>query len=90
MSFIDGMCHATGLRALASSEVLGLERADFERLIATDLVCPEMRTAMRAAHDLLHWMNVQYGERSSHIFPQRGRSRASAARSPGGQTDVQV
>jgi len=75
MSFIDGMRHETGLRAIAESEVLSLERADFERLIAKDpdLVYKVMRTVVRAAHDLMHRMNIQYIELSNYIFKQHGR-----------------
>lgn len=75
MSFIDGMRHQTGLRAIAESEVLSLERVDFERLIAKDpdLVYKVMRTVTRAAHDLMHRMNIQYIELSNYIFKQHGR-----------------
>jgi len=75
MSFIDGMRHQTGLRAIAESEVLSLERADFERLIAKDpdLVYKVMRTVIRAAHELMHRMNIQYIELSNYIFKQHGR-----------------
>jgi CRP-like cAMP-binding protein len=75
MSFIDGMRHETGLRAIAESEVLSLRRDDFERLIVKDpdLVYKVMRAVMRAAHKLMHRMNVQYIELSNYIFKQHGR-----------------
>ncbi len=75
MSFIDGTQHQTGLRAIAESEVLSLQRSDFERLIAKDseLVYKVMRAVIRAAHELMHRMNIQYIELSNYIFKQHGR-----------------
>ena len=75
MSFIDGMRHQTGLRAIAESEVLSLSRADFERLVAKDpsLVYKVMRNVVRGAHDLMHRMNIQYIELANYIFKQHGR-----------------
>ena len=75
MSFIDGTRHQTGLRAIAGSEVLSLERADFEQLVARDpdLVYKVMRTVVRAAHGLMRRMNTQYIELSNYIFKQHGR-----------------
>jgi CRP-like cAMP-binding protein len=75
MSFIDGTRHQTGLRAIAESEVLSLQRRDFERLIDKDpeLVYKVMRAVIRAAHKLMHRMNIQYIELSNYIFKQHGR-----------------
>ncbi|HVP30355.1 MAG TPA: cyclic nucleotide-binding domain-containing protein [Myxococcota bacterium] len=75
MSFIDGMRHQTGLRAIAESEVLSLRREAFEKLVAKDpdLVYKVMRAIMRAAHELMHRMNFQYIELSNYIFKQHGR-----------------
>ena len=75
MSFVDGMRHETGLRALAESEVLSLRREDFEKLVANDseLVYKVMRAVVRAAHELMHRMNLQYIELSNYIFKQHGR-----------------
>lgn len=75
MSFIDGARHETGLRAIAESEVLSLQRTDFERLVEKDseVVYKVMRAVIRAAHELMHRMNVQYIELSNYIFKQHGR-----------------
>ena len=75
MSFVDGMQHQTGLRAVADSEVLSLRRDAFERLVAQDpeLVYKVMRAVVRAAHELMHRMNFQYIELSNYIFKQHGR-----------------
>jgi CRP-like cAMP-binding protein len=75
MSFIDGTRHETGLRAIAESEVLSLRRGDFERLVEKDpeVVYKVMRGVIRAAHELMHRMNVQYIELSNYIFKQHGR-----------------
>lgn len=75
MSFIDGTRHQTGLRAIAASKVLSLERRDFESLLGKDpeLVYKVMRAVMRAAHELMHRMNFQYIELSNYIFKQHGR-----------------
>jgi CRP/FNR family transcriptional regulator, cyclic AMP receptor protein len=75
MSFVDGMQHQTGLRAVAESEVMSLRRADFERLVGgdSDLVYKVMRAVVRAAHELMHRMNFQYIELSNYIFKQHGR-----------------
>lgn len=75
MSFVDGMRHETGLRTLAESQVLSLRREDFERLVANDsaLVYKVMRAVVRAAHQLMHRMNIQYIELSNYIFKRHGR-----------------
>ena len=75
MSFIDGTRHQTGLRAISECEVLSLERKDFEQLIENDpeVVYKVMRTIIRAAHELMHRMNIQYIELSNYIFKRHGR-----------------
>jgi len=75
MSFIDGTEHQAGLRAIADSEVLSLDRADFEKLVPTDpeLVYRVMRSIMRAVHERMRRMNLQYIELSNYIFKQHGR-----------------
>jgi CRP-like cAMP-binding protein len=75
MSFVDGTEHQVGLRALADGQVLSLRRADFETLVSkdADLVYKTMRNIIRAAHERLRRMNLQYIELSNYIFKQHGR-----------------
>jgi CRP/FNR family cyclic AMP-dependent transcriptional regulator len=74
-NFIDGTEHQVGLRALADSEVLSLDRADFEKLVPADpdIVYRVMRSIMRAVHARMRRMNLQYIELSNYIFKQHGR-----------------
>jgi CRP/FNR family cyclic AMP-dependent transcriptional regulator len=75
MSFIDGAEHQVGLRALADSEVFSLDRTDFERLVPRDpdVVYKVMRNIVRAVHERMRRMNLQYIELSNYIFKQHGR-----------------
>jgi CRP-like cAMP-binding protein len=75
MSFVDGTEHQVGLRARADGDVLSLRRADFEKLVPADpdLVYKTMRNIIRAAHERLRRMNLQYIELSNYIFKQHGR-----------------
>jgi len=75
MSFVDGTEHQVGLRALSDGDVLSLRRADFEKLLPADpeLVYKTMRNIIRAAHERLRRMNLQYIELSNYIFKQHGR-----------------
>jgi CRP-like cAMP-binding protein len=75
MSFVDGTEHQVGLRAVADGDVLSLRRADFEKLLPADpeLVYKTMRNVIRAAHERLRKMNLQYIELSNYIFKQHGR-----------------
>jgi CRP-like cAMP-binding protein len=75
LSFVDGMKHSLGLRALSDCEVFSLKRSDFETLITKDplLVYSVMRAIMRSAHRTLHRMNHQHIELSNYIYKQHGR-----------------
>jgi CRP-like cAMP-binding protein len=75
LSFVDGEVHTVGLRALCASQVLGLKREDFEKVVDTNpqLVYKVMRAVARSAHRIVHRMNHQFIELNNYIFKQHGR-----------------
>ena len=75
LSFIDGTQHTVGLRALSSSLVLSLQRADFEAIVdeSPQLVYKVMRAVARSAHKIVHHMNSECIELTNYIFKQHGR-----------------
>jgi CRP-like cAMP-binding protein len=75
LSFIDGATHTVGLRALCSTRVLSLQRADFEELVDKNpqLVYKVMRAIARSAHRIVHRMNYEFIELNNYIFKQHGR-----------------
>jgi len=75
LSFIDGTQHTVGLRALSSSLVLSLRRADFEAIVEENprLVYKVMRAVARSAHKIVHHMNSECIELTNYIFKQHGR-----------------
>lgn len=75
MGFIDGTPHSASLRALGNTEVLALDRADLEGLLASDamLVYRVMRAIVRTVHDILRRMNLQHVEMSNYISKAHGR-----------------
>ena len=75
LSFIDGHVHTVGLRALCSTSVLSLRRADFEAVVEghPQLVYKVMRAVARSAHKIVHRMNTEFIELSNYIFKQHGR-----------------
>lgn len=75
MSFIDGTEHRVGLRALNDCRVISIQRADFESLIEThpQLVYKFMRAIVRAAHEIVTRMNLQYVEMTRYFYKTSGR-----------------
>lgn len=75
LSFIDGMEHSVGLRALSPSEVFSLKRDDFKALINAqpELVYKVMCAITRTVHRLLHRMNHEHIELTNYIYKQHGR-----------------
>ncbi len=75
LSFIDGMPHTVGLRALCDTHVLSLRREAFEGIIESHpkLVYKVMRVVTRSAHRIVHRMNTEFVELSNYIFKQHGR-----------------
>ena len=75
LSFIDGHEHTVGLRALAHSKVLSLERDEFEKVIDDNpkLVYKVMRAIARSTHRIVHRMNLENIELNNYIFKQHGR-----------------
>lgn len=75
LGFIDSVEHSAGLRALGNSELIRLDRASFEGLVAQDpeLVYKVMRAIMRTVHRILRRMNSQYVELTNYIAKQHGR-----------------
>ena len=75
LSFIDGEIHTVGLRALCDSQVLSLQRKQFEGIINEhpQLVYKVMRAVTRSAHRIVHRMNYEFIELNNYIFKQHGR-----------------
>jgi CRP-like cAMP-binding protein len=75
MSFVDGLEHSVGLRALCDSRVLCLKREDFESIVDANpqLVYKVMRAVTRSTHRILHRMNHEFIELNNYIFKQHGR-----------------
>jgi len=75
MSFIDGAPHAVGLRALVPCEVISIARSELESLVETHprVVYQVMRTIVRAAHDIVRKMNLQYVEMTRYFYKSSGR-----------------
>lgn len=75
LSFIDGLEHSAGLRAVGSCKVFSLTREQFEALLQQDaeLVYKVMRTIVRTVHSILRRMNLHYVEMSNYIAKQHGR-----------------
>jgi CRP-like cAMP-binding protein len=75
LSFVDGLEHSAGLRAVGSSKVFSLTRKQFEGLLQQDaeLVYNVMRAIVRTVHDILRRMNLHYVEMSNYIAKQHGR-----------------
>lgn len=75
LSFIDGMPHTVGLRALCDCTVLTLPREEFEKIVDQNpqLVYKVMRVIARSAHRTMHRMNHEFVELSNYIFKQHGR-----------------
>ncbi len=75
LSFIDGMEHSVGLRALTPCEVFSVKRDEFEALIRSqpELVYKVMCAITRTVHRLLHRMNHEHIELTNYIYKQHGR-----------------
>jgi len=75
LSFIDGHEHTVGLRALTHTQVLSLQREDFEKVIdeQPQLVYKVMRAIARSTHRIVHRMNTEFIELNNYIFKQHGR-----------------
>ena len=75
LSFIDGHEHTVGLRALTHSQILSLEREQFENIIEENpqLVYKVMRAIARSTHRIVHRMNAENIELNNYIFKQHGR-----------------
>ncbi len=75
LSFIDGHEHTVGLRALTTTQVMTLKRADFENVIDEHprLVYKVMRAIARSTHRIVHRMNMEFIELNNYIFKQHGR-----------------
>ncbi len=75
LSFIDGHEHTVGLRALTHSQILSLEREQFEKIIEENpkLVYKVMRAIARSTHRIVHRMNAENIELNNYIFKQHGR-----------------
>ena len=75
LSFIDGHEHTVGLRALTHSQVLSIEREDFEKSIDDNprLAYKVMRAIARSTHRIVHRMNMENIELNNYIFKQHGR-----------------
>jgi CRP-like cAMP-binding protein len=75
MSFVDGEPHHVGLRALTECKVVSIERAGFETLVEEhpQLTYKLMRLIVRAAHQIVRRMNLQYVEMTRYYFKSSGR-----------------
>lgn len=75
LSFIDGMEHSVGLRALCPCRVFSLKREDFEGLIEHEprLVYRVMCAITRSVHRILRRMNYEHIELTNYIYKQHGR-----------------
>lgn len=75
MSFVDGAPHAVGLRALVPCEVISISSKDLESLVESHprVVYQVMRTIVRAAHDIVRRMNLQYVEMTRYFYKSSGR-----------------
>ncbi|MBE0494186.1 MAG: cyclic nucleotide-binding domain-containing protein [Thiomicrospira sp.] len=72
LSFIDGEPHSMTLRSRKDSEVIILNRADFEGLIATHphAVYHVMRAIVRASHKLQRDLNARFMEMNRFVTNQ--------------------
>ena len=75
LSFIDGHEHTVGLRALTHSQILTLQRDEFENIVDGNpqLVYKVMRAIARSTHRIVHRMNTENIELNNYIFKQHGR-----------------
>lgn len=72
MSFVDGNPHTLTLKAIAPTEVLVLNRDDFEKLVEqSPMTCYHiMRAIVRNGHRLQKEMNARFLEMSRFIQNQ--------------------
>ncbi len=75
LSFVDGLPHRAGLRALCPTRVLSLKRQDFEAQVDRHplLAYKVMRAVVRSAHRIIRNMNHDFLELSNYIFKRHGR-----------------
>ena len=75
MSWLDGAKRYASLVALGETDVLGLERAKLEGLLARDpwLVYRVMRAIIRAVHQIQYRLSMQQAELSNYIYKQHGK-----------------
>ncbi len=75
LSFIDGLQHTAGIRALGDCEVMLLSRDDVEKIIDEypRLTFKVMSAIARATHRIIHRMNFEFMELNNYIFKQHGR-----------------
>ncbi|HEY9016941.1 cyclic nucleotide-binding domain-containing protein [Thiomicrospira sp.] len=72
LSFIDGEPHSMTLRSRKDSEVITLNRSDFESLITTQphAVYNVMRAIVRASHKLQRDLNARFMEMNRFVTNQ--------------------
>jgi CRP-like cAMP-binding protein len=75
MGFIGGEPHIATLRALGDTEILALDRGDFETLVPEQpwLVYRLMSAIMRSVHATMHRVNLQFIEMQNYVTKSHGR-----------------
>ena len=75
LSFLDGATRYASLVALSDTRVLGLSRADLEKLLDTKpkVVYHVMRAIVRVVHDIQRRMSMQTAELTNYLYKTHGR-----------------
>jgi CRP-like cAMP-binding protein len=75
LSFLDGASRYASLMALSDTRVLGLSRADLERLLDSEpkVVYHVMRAIVRVVHEIQRRMSMQTAELTNYLYKTHGR-----------------
>jgi len=75
LSFLDGATRYAALVALSDTRVLGLSRADLEKLLDTKpkVVYHVMRAIVRVVHEIQRRMSMQTAELTNYLYKTHGR-----------------
>jgi CRP-like cAMP-binding protein len=75
LSFLDGATRYASLVALSDTRVLGLSRADLEKLLDTKpkVVYHVMPAIVRVVHDIQRRMSMQTAELTNYLYKTHGR-----------------
>jgi CRP-like cAMP-binding protein len=75
LSFLDGATRYASLVALSDTRVLGLSRADLEKLLDTKpkVVYHVMRAIVRVVHEIQRRMSMQTAELTNYLYKTHGR-----------------